>query len=65
MLDLVAMKIRRSRSANAIFGERVTVVADASRAIDHAALTFPAAYVTFLSEQRASRRRARTITGNA
>ena len=50
MLDLIALKLRRSRSTSAIFGERVTVVADQSRAVDYTALAWPAAYVCFLSE---------------
>jgi hypothetical protein len=50
MLVDIALKLRRSRHTNPIFGDRITVVADASRAIEYTALAYPAGYVTFLSE---------------
>lgn len=50
MLDEIALKLRRSRHTGPIFGTRVTVVADTSRAMEHAALAYPAAYVCFLGE---------------
>jgi hypothetical protein len=51
MMAELIMKLRRSRHTNAIFGERVTGVADQSRAIEYTALAWPAAYVCFLSDQ--------------
>jgi len=50
MAELI-MKLRRSSATSAIFGERVTGVADPSRAIEYTALAWPAAYVTFLSDE--------------
>ena len=50
MLDLIALKLRRSRHTNPIFGDRVTVVADVSRATTYTALAWPAAYVMFSGE---------------
>jgi hypothetical protein len=49
MAELI-LKLRRSRHTNAIFGDRVTGVADVSRAVSYTALAYPAAYVTFLSD---------------
>ena len=57
MLDLIAQKIKRSSSTAAIFGDRVTVVADVSRATTYTALTWPAAYV-MLSGETASEQAA-------
>jgi hypothetical protein len=54
MLDLIALKIRRSRYCSPIFGDRVTVVADVSRATTYTALAWPAAYVMFSGETAAA-----------
>ena len=50
MLAEIALKLRRSSFTSPIFGDRVTCVADASRAIEYTALAYPAAYVCFMSE---------------
>jgi hypothetical protein len=55
MADLIA-KLRRSTDTSPIFGDRVTGVADASRAIEYTALGFPAAYVTFLADDAEEQR---------
>jgi hypothetical protein len=51
MMSDIIMKLRRSRHTAPIFGDRVTGVAEASRAFDYQALTFPAAFVCYLSDQ--------------
>jgi hypothetical protein len=50
MMPEIIMKLRRSSATGAIFGDRVTGVADVSRAVTYTALSYPAAYVCFLSE---------------
>jgi hypothetical protein len=50
MLAELVDKLRVSPSTAATFGDRVTPVADASRAITYTALAYPAAYVCPLSE---------------
>jgi hypothetical protein len=50
MMPEIIMKLRRSRHTGAIFGDRVTGIADVSRAVTYTALQYPAAYVCFLSD---------------
>ena len=51
MIAEIIMKLRASRHTGAIFGDRVTGVDDISRAVTYTALAYPAAYVTFLSDE--------------
>jgi hypothetical protein len=49
MADLIA-KLRRSRSASAVFGDRVAGAADVFKIVEYANMAMPCAYVVFLSE---------------
>jgi hypothetical protein len=50
MMAELIMKLRRASSTRPFFQDRVVGVADASRAATYTALSFPACYVCFLSE---------------